>query len=129
MTAKRLGEKHKLTSDPASLPVKRTRSNAGSSFDWLHQCLYCGSPCSIIADPMNPTRWVPEYPVRENEGKANDDITEMATVIEGRIEERCHGQGDDWAEDVLDRLAVLAVRSADHHASDARYHRECYITN
>ena len=44
VTAKRLGEKHKLTSDPASLPEKRTRSNTGPSFDWLHQCFYCGSP-------------------------------------------------------------------------------------
>ena len=53
---------------------------------------------SIIADPKNPTRWVPAYIVRETEGKANDDITEMDATIEGRIKEKCHGRGDYWAE-------------------------------
>ena len=127
VTAKRLSEKHKLTSDPSPLPEKRTRSSVGPPFDWLSQCFYCSRPCNIIDDPKHPKRWQPAYLVRETEKKANDDRTTTgAAAIEGRIRDKCHERTDDWADIVLDRLAGLAVRSADLHAADARYHKECY---
>lgn len=114
VTAKRLSEKHKLTSEPSALPEKRTRSNVGPPFDWLCQCFYCSRPCDIIVDRKNPNRWVPAYLVRETEGKANADTT---ATIEGRIRDKCRGRGDAWADDIRERLAGLTVRSADLHAT------------
>ena len=64
----RSAEKHKrAASSPSHLHEKRTRSNAGSSFDWLRQCFYCRDPCSVDQDPKNPNRWIPSYLVRETE--------------------------------------------------------------
>ena len=47
--------------------------------------------------------------------------------IESRTKDQCDQRADKWAADVLDRLArTLAVRAADLHAADDRYHRDCY---
>ena len=98
----------------------------GHSFDWLHQCLYCGGPCNIVKDSKHPNWWNPAYLVREVEKKASDG-PEKAESIEKKIKEKCYERADEWAGNILVRLAGLTVRAADLHAADARYHRDCYV--
>ena len=64
------------------------------------------------------------YLIRETGKNAKDDKTTGSATIEGRIRDKCHERTDHWADIVLERLADLAVRSADLHAADARYHKE-----
>ena len=50
--ATRSAEKQKrAASIPSHLHEKRTRSNAGPSFDWLRQCFYCRGPKSMDSIP------------------------------------------------------------------------------
>ena len=53
-------------------------------------------------------------------------VRETETSLEIRIKEKCFERNDDWSADILEQLADLSVRAADLHATDARYHRECY---
>ena len=98
----------------------------GHSFDWLHQCLYCGGPCNIVKDSKHPNRWNPAYLVREVEKKTSDG-SEKAEFIEKKIKDKCYERADEWAGNILVHLIGLTVRAADLHAADARYHRDCYV--
>ena len=105
----RLAEKQKRAASSSShLHDKRTRSNAGPSFDWLRQCFYCRGPCSVDQDPKNPNWWTPSYLVRETKEKHNKkDWTEKADAIEKRIKDKCDERANDWADSVLGRLTCL----------------------
>jgi len=125
--AKRLEEKHKRSTSGSFPPhEKRTRSSMGSPFDWLHQCFYCHGPCNLDPGTRNPNRWVPAYLMRETEEKKDEHRREKIESIEKRIKDKCEERADEWAKDVLDRLAFLTVRAADLHAADAHYHKDCY---
>ena len=67
------GKQKRAASSPSHLHEKRTRSNAGPSFDWLRQSFYCRGRCSVDQDPKNPNRWIPSYVVRETEQKLNNE--------------------------------------------------------
>ena len=113
-------------SGPSILPEKRTRSSMEHSFDWLHQCLYCGGPYNAVKDSRHPNRWNPAYLVREVEKKASDG-SEKAESIEKKIKDKCYERADEWAGNILVLLTGLTIRATDHHAADARYHRDCYV--
>ena len=68
-------------SGPSILPEKRMWSSMGHSFDWLHQCLYCGGPYNNVKNSKHPHRWNPAYLVREIEKKTSDR-SEKAESIE-----------------------------------------------
>ena len=113
-------------SGPSILPEKRTRSSMAHSSDWLHHCLYCGGPCNIVKDSKHPNRWNPAYLVREVEKKASDG-SEKAESIAKKIRDKCYERADEWAGNILVRLAGVTVRAANLHVADERYHRDCYV--
>ena len=124
MSVKRVGPSP--GSGSSILPEKRMRSSMEHSFDWLHQCLYCGGPSNIVKDSKHPNRWNPAYLVREVEKKTSDG-PEKAESIEKKIKDKCYERADEWTGNILVCLAGLTVRAADLHVADARYHRGCYV--
>ena len=79
--------------------------------------------CTVDQDPKNPNRWISAYMLRETEyNHNNEDGTENTVAIEKRNKDTCDDRADEWADDVLERLAYLTVRATDLHAGC--YHKD-----
>ena len=110
--------KRKMETSDAPSP-KKLRGNC--TFNFLHDCFFCGQECTVSRPRKNPSRWREAYLCRtSDEGKT----TSKKAIL------RCaHERNDAWGREVAFR-ANLAV--SDLHAADARYHRDClarFFTN
>ena len=86
-----------------------------SSFDFNHQCIFCGDACVIEPSKKNPTRWREAYLCRTADRKGRCSFQE---AILQRADERL----DEWGRDVTRRTNAAV---SDLHAADGRYHKDC----
>ena len=94
-------------------PPCRKRSK---EFHFKQHCFICGEQC-LPVDKKNPVRWRVVYKCRTTDRPGMKTFKEI-------IQQKCAERGDDWADEVMIRLAGVAT---DIHAADAQYHKDCYI--
>lgn len=113
------------SSNPACVddrPRKRVRRSDGQAFSFREHCIYCGEGCDIERDYRHPDRWAPAYLVTEVETHQVDEKGN-AIKTKDRILKQCKVRADQWAEAVMLRISGAP---SDLHASDARYHKDCF---
>ena len=104
--------KRKVETCDAPPSPKKLRGKC--AFNFLQDCLFCGTGCTMSRPLKNPSRWKEAYLCRTtDDGK---------TTSKEAILQRAHERNDAWGREVAFR-ANLAV--SDLHAADARYHRDC----
>jgi len=97
---------------------KRLRRSGSTTFNFnfRQHCLFCGEECLDI-DPKHPDRWHRVVLCRTaDRGEGRNTFKETLLDV-------CRSRHDDWGREVETRLAGAV---SDLHASDGRYHTDCY---
>jgi len=114
-TLKKRGIEH-LNRSKSEPPPRRRRSQL-QEFDFKENCIICGEAC-LPPDPKHPNRWRKVTQVLTAERVGQQSFKE-------HLLQKCDERGDEISDQVRIRLAGA---SADLHASDAQYHRDCCQT-
>ena len=99
-----------------SEPPSRRRRSHEQNFEFKKHCIFCGEECLPI-DKKNPTRW--------RQVVQCEMVKQGTENLKVKLMQICDERGDNKANEV--RIRIIGA-PCDLHASDAQYHKDCYVS-